>query len=167
MHCCFQGDHPSFDSAEAMRSRVRVLKELVGSFKSGSLGDSVRRSAVEQLSMQIQDLSLLMVLEDDVNLAEELIKEIMVWIEKDPCVHGGRHSSHGKPYMLSPQTVISCSCSPFNCSCVYKFHQKLIQANAGITQCTSNFISLVFCLKTRSHLCMWTIYILLRRGTLL
>ena len=96
MHCCFQGDPPSFDSAEAMRSHVRVLKELVGTFKSGSLGDDVRRSPVEQLSMQLQDLSLLLVLEDDVNLAEELMKEIMVWIKKDPCVHGGRHSSHGK-----------------------------------------------------------------------
>ena len=77
----------NYNSPKAMRCRLRDLWCLLDTFKSVSAGNDARKEMLEELLGLLQDQSLLMVLEGDVDLATELVKEITLCVTVDPHEH--------------------------------------------------------------------------------
>lgn len=82
-----QGECANYESPEAMRCRLQDLWCLLDTFKLASTCNETRKEMLKQVLDLLQDQSLLMVLEGDVDLAAELVKEIMSCVMVDPHEH--------------------------------------------------------------------------------
>jgi len=85
--------HPSYDSPpnKDMSGHMQSLRGFLGIFKSASIGDHLRRTAVEQITNLLGEPLLQMALDSDVDLVHELVSELMISMKSEPCFHRGKY----------------------------------------------------------------------------
>lgn len=89
------------------------VEDLLGIFKANSVGDNVRKSAVEHLTWLIQDQSLRALLEHDEELFKALIVEIFDWMRKgDKRSEGPVDTSGNRCRPRSPERMNSLATGP-------------------------------------------------------